>query len=431
MKKLLVCLLLLMVFTIPATTGTTAAQNDVTISLWTHDGLYVEFFTARAEEWKQNYPDINFTFDFQLVPDAWTVVLANIAAGEAIPDLVGIGEHMFPRFMEGGVIEQTFVDLTDRIGAEREQFIEGRWTPYLYNGRIYGVESALSASAFYYQPAIFEAYDLEVPTTWDEYMAAGEVLAEHDIAISILTDDASGSFQLYFLQRGGQVFDEAGNFVFDEEPNRQIALDVLNFLREGLDKNIFFMSMGGDFWGPAPITAFREGRTAGIIMPDWYSEFVLKPQAEDMAGQWRIAPMPVWDDGQGYKTSVWGGTGFAIAQSSPNVDLVWDFLHYAYMTEENQVKRFTEISYYPTMLTAFDNPAIVDQPDSFYGGQKIGQVFAGVVDSVPVWYQSQFRAAYQDAIPPELNRFYNGEISAETFVDNVIAVVEDDIAFGS
>ena len=46
-------------------------------------------------------------------------------------------------------------------------------------------------------------------------------------------------------------------------------------------------------------------------MPDWHSDHNLKPQSQDMAGQWRIAPMPTWDDGNSHKTTVFEDrTGF-------------------------------------------------------------------------------------------------------------------------
>jgi ABC-type glycerol-3-phosphate transport system substrate-binding protein len=428
-KVLLPVLLVVLLLAVSLVAPVTAQQTDVTLTLWTHDGLYVEFFGARAEEWKANYPDINFTFDFQVVPGIFDVVLANIAAGEEIPDLFGLEQGVFPRFMEGGIIAEKFLDLTDLIGTERELFIEGRWTPYTYEGRIYGVESGFAAMAYYYQPEIFEANGVEVPTTWNEFITAGEALAANGINIGILTDDANGAFMQFFLQRGGQVFDEVGNFILPEEPNRTIALESLNFMKQAIDSGVYFLSLAGDFWGPSPITAFREGRVAGVIMPDWYSDYILKPQAEDMAGKWRIAPMPVWDDGAGYKTSVWGGTGFVISKDSPNAELAWDLLHYSYMTKENQLKRFEEINYFPHMIEAFEDPRIIDRPDDYYGGQEIGEIFAALADSVPIWYQSQFRAAFQDAMTAELVRFYNNEITAEELVDNVIGVVEDEIAF--
>ena len=416
-------------FAVTGTAGVAQDARDVTLTLWTHDGLYVKFFTARAEEWKENYPDINFTFDFQVVPQVFDVVLTNLAAGEEIPDLLGIEQGTFPRFMQGGIIESKFLDITDLLGEDYDSIVKGRWTPYTYQGGVYGVDSSLSAVVYYYQPAIFEERGLSVPTTWSEFLETGAVLAEDGIALGSLQDHG-GLFMMYLLQRGGQVFNENSEFVLGEESNRQAALDVLNLFRAGLDNGSIHAYVSGEFWGPSPITAYREGRLAGAIMPDWYSDYILKPQAEDMAGQWRIARMPIWDEGMSHKTSVWGGTGFAVSRESENAELAWELLQYTYVTEESQLKRFEEISYYPTMPSAFMNQRVIGLEDPYYNNQKPGEVYAEIVDDVPIWYQSVYRAAFEEQMANEMVAFFAGEISAEEVLDNVILFVEDEIAFG-
>ena len=408
----------------------TAAQDasEVTLTMWTHDDSLVKFFNARAEEWKERYPDINFTFDFEVVPSVFDVVLTNLAAGEGIPDLLGIEQGVFPRFMQGGIIESKFLDLTDLLADDYDLIVEGRHTPYTYQGRVYGVDSALCGVVYYYQPAIFEERGLSVPTTWDEFMDTGAILAEEGIALSYLIDHG-GMFMMYLLQRNGEIFNEHGEFVLPEEENRGIAIEVLNLMREGIESGAITVIAGSEAWGPTPITAYREGRIAGTIMPDWYSDYILKPQAEDMAGQWRIAPMPAWDDGRGHKTTVWGGTGFAVSRESENAKYAWELLQYTYVTLENQIKRYEEIAYYPTMPAAFHDERIVGLSDAYYDGQKTGEVFAEIVDDVPIWYQSVFRAAFEQQMSAELVAFYEGAISAEETIDNVIAYVEDEIAF--
>src|SRR2546430_8477669 len=45
-----------------------ARATNVTISMWTHDILYVKFFTARAREWEKQYPQYYFTYNFVQIP---------------------------------------------------------------------------------------------------------------------------------------------------------------------------------------------------------------------------------------------------------------------------------------------------------------------------------------------------------------------------
>lgn len=407
------------------------AQEDVTLTMWTHDGLYVEFFTARAEEYfAENYPDINFTFDFQVVADVETVVLANLAAGEPLPDMIGIEQGHMPLYMRDGVIADAFVDLRDLIGNSYDSVAEGRWTIYEYDGGIYGVDSGISTAAYYYQPAIYDMIGIDVPTTWEEFVAAGPAAEANGTSLGIVMSSGD-SFQMYLLQRGATIFDSAGNFVLGEEENRALALDVLNLWGEGIENGAFTPVLDAEFWNPPTIELYNSGAVAGIVMPDWYGDYILKPQAEDMEGEWALAQMPEWGDGVGVGTTVWGGTGMSITQDSENKQYAWELIEYGYLTYEGQVTRYEEIGYYPTMIEAFQDDRVTGFEDPFYNGQRIGEIWATTATEVPIWYQSPYRAAFRDAVGELMPLFFDGSMSAEEFIDEVIFIVEDEIAFDS
>lgn len=427
-KKLL---LIIVSFTmLVAFAFTTQAQEEVELSVWTHDQLYIDYFESRIAEWEEVHPDITFTYDFQVLSNAPEAALTALAAGEPIPDLLGIEQGTFPNFMRDGIIDTYFVNLTDLIGDRASDYAEGRWALYTYEGGIYAVESSLTGSVYYYQPAIFEELGIEVPTTWEEALTLYPDTIPSDIALSVATNDANW-FQMMYNQRGGEVFDMNGEFVFSNEENRALAIEVSSFIKEGVDSGLFLYVITDEMWAGVTIpTAYREGRLAGHVMPDWWSTCCLQPGVEDMAGQWRITTPFVWQDG-GYETLVWGGTGFAVSKDSPDSDIAWQFLEFMYLGEESQVTRFETINMYPTMFDAMENERVAGLVDPFYGDQVIGEVFAEVGDSVPVWYQSEFRTAWATAVGDNLPLLLEGVISAEEFVDEVIRVTEEEIEFGS
>lgn len=404
------------------------AQRLVTISMWTHDQLYVDFFNLRGEVWKQNHPDQQVTFAFQQVPEVFTKVLANMAAQIEVPDLLGIEQGAFPQFMKDGVVAEKFVDLTPLIGDERSKFVEGSWTKFTDQGKIYGVDSGLCATVLYHQPEQYEQVGQQVPATWEEAATAGEALAANDSALIAFQAEANDSFTLLYWQRGGTYFDQNSDFVFDTPENRALAVEVLNYIRAGVDKGYIKPFSNADFWSPAIYAAYQDGSVNGIIMPDWYSDAQLKASAPDMTGRWRIAPMPRWQAG-GLATSTWGGTGFAIYKGSANVDLTWDLLHYTYMTKESQLKRYEELRYFPTMIEALEDPSMAGVTDDYYGGQQVGQIFADIAPDVPRWYQSPIRRPLVDALNAELNGFYSGNSSAEQTLDAVYANVRQAMRF--
>jgi multiple sugar transport system substrate-binding protein/arabinosaccharide transport system substrate-binding protein len=120
-----------------------------------------------------------------------------------------------------------------------------------------------------------------------------------------------------------------------------------------------------------------------------------------------------------------------VNKNSPNADLVWELIEYGYLTYENQVKRFEEIGYFPTMIEAAGDPRVTGLEAEFYGGQKIGEIWAATVTEVPIWYQSPYRQVWMTAVDDNMPLFFDGSMDAEALVDIVVTTVEDEIAFDS
>jgi ABC-type glycerol-3-phosphate transport system substrate-binding protein len=408
----------------------TYAQEEVTLSAWTHDQLYIDYFNSRLEEWEALHPEITFTYDFQVLDAAWDRAIEALAAGEELPDLLGIEQGGFPNYMKDGVIADYFVDLTPLIDATRDEYAEGRLAIYSYEGGVYALESQLAAAVYYYQPAIFEELGIEVPTTWEEMLqVGGEVATPAGVALNVATNDANW-FQMMFNMRGGAVFDATGQFVFGDETNRPLAIEVATYIQEAVTSGTFLVVLGDEHWAGVTIpTAYREGRLAGHMMPDWWSSCCLQPNVEEMAGQWRVAPPPVWEGG-GYETTVWGGTGWAVSSQSPDAEIATEFIGFMYLGVESQVLKFEAINNFPWMITAMQDPRVTELTDPFYGDQSIGSVYAELVDSVPVWYQSPFRSNWGQATSDNLPLLFDGSMSPEDFVDEIISLTQDAIDFG-
>ena len=396
-------------------------KEKVNIDLWTHDALYAQFFQARAPEWAETHPDYEFTFDIQQVPDAQNKILAAFAAGEPVPDLFGIITGVnFSTFMKDNLIGQKFVDLTSRVGDERSKFVENTWSKYTANGKIYGIESALCTTAFYYQPTVLEAVGAkEFPTGWDDFMKLGIEAAKKDVYLSAVDVEGNGTFNILFMQRGGMFFDANNKFVLGDSPNKEMAIEVLQYLKDGIDNKVWWPASNADYWGPPLFAAHAEGKVMGLPAADWWSDFMLKAMAEDQSGNWRVALMPKWSGG-GYSSGVFGGTGFAITKESQHPDLVWDFLHYAYMNKENQLKRFEEITYLPTMIDALNDSRFTEKTDPYYGDQVVGKVWSESAQDMPLTFSSPVYADMNNEFNVQCANVYAGKTTPEEAVDAVI-----------
>lgn len=401
-------------------------KQKITLTMWTHDNLYVQFFSNRAKdkEWLDKWPQYEITTNFQQLPDVFTKMLASLSAGTDVPDLFGLEQGQFGNFTKNNLINDKFIDITNYIAAERSKFVENTWIKYTYQGKTYGVESALCTCGFYYQPKVLEKLGVsELPKTWEEFMDLGLKAAGQGVYLSALDSEGGAIFDMLFMQRGGLYFDKDSNFVFGEKPNRDIAIEVLTYLKNGLDNKVFWPGNATDFWGAGIMAAHKEGKVLGLPAADWWSDSLLKTNALDQSGNWRIGLMPKWKGG-GHVSSVWGGTGFVVSKSSKYADVAWDLVHYGYMTKENQLKRYEEIKYLPHMYDALNDPRFTDAKDAYYGDQQVGKTWAEAAKDMPLYYQSPVRGDLNTELGKQITNFYAGKTPADAVMDAVVSVTK-------
>ena len=148
--------------------------KDITLSMWTHNQLYVDYFNTYLEEVQAAFPDDNITFDFQVTPDMATNSLTAIASGSEHTDLLGIEISGFGLFMADDIISDNFVPLNDMYG-DMSQWNPGKVAAWTHtDGNIYGIESEGCYMVYYYNPSILESYGRTVPSTWEEFMETGK-----------------------------------------------------------------------------------------------------------------------------------------------------------------------------------------------------------------------------------------------------------------
>jgi len=413
----------------------THAQDvkEVTLTAWTADQNYITYFEQRLPDFQALHPELKITFEPTVDSSAPANALNAIAANPDkpdLPDMLGMERSQFGNYMKNGIIAQYFLDLSDLVADDIDNYAAGRLAIYSYEGKLYGLESQLAASLLYYQPAVFEAAGVEVPTTWEQVLNdVGPKLAANGSAFTFATNDGDW-FLMFFDQRGGFVFDADGNFVMGDDTNRPMAIEVATALQQGIQNGTFMVVLGGDVWSGATIpTAYTDGSLAGSVMPDWWATCCLEPGVPDMAGQWKVALPPVWEGG-GHSTLTWGGTGWMVSSASPNAALAKEFLAFAYLGLESQILKFESINNFPWYIPAFSDPRVSGLVDPFFSDQHLGEFYGQVAADVPVWYPSPFMPDAKQALADNLPGLYDGSLTPEEFVNNSIDTIQEAIDFG-
>jgi ABC-type glycerol-3-phosphate transport system substrate-binding protein len=178
----------------------------------------------------------------------------------------------------------------------------------------------------------------------------------------------------------------------------------------------------------AHYAAFADGTQIAYIGADWYAGF-FKDNVPDLAGKWKAAPLPAWEAG-GTRTSCWGGTGLTIVESGDNTEAALDFLEFAMLSVEGNVRRFELTNLFPPFIPAMDNERLHSE-DPYFTGQDLGALFAELGPEVPPQYQSPFRSQLQDLFRAAQIDILEGNRSAEDAFNEIANTIRDEMEFES
>ena len=122
-------------------------------------------------------------------------------------------------------------------------------------GEQFGVPFDLDGGIFYYNAALYEAYGLEPPATWDDLLHAGEVLAKEEELPVMVTDSLTDLADLLLRLKGVSLTDGTrANF------NSNAGHETFSFLMELLNEDYLLLADKGTCRD-----RFLEERCAGYI----------------------------------------------------------------------------------------------------------------------------------------------------------------------
>lgn len=295
MKKLLsvlICICLLL--------GTVSIAMAEPVELTYNDWSVVD------ESWKDCYTALFDKFralhgseiDLQSGGNAYEDTLNNLliqAAGQNPPDIAKIKTEWLPQFLAMGVL----TDLTPYVeGALKEDFYPGSLDTYLYNGGLYAIPYFSQSYAIFYNKDLLEKAGIaELPTTFDELLAAAykvSALGTDDNGNKIYglglpgsgTTNAEGYNMFPWLwANGGGYKDEAGNIVMNSEANLKAFTQIQKLYVDGISplgltfnemRNLFGTGNLGFYWDLMSQTAsFTKSSVLGQDYLEHIGAFVI------------------------------------------------------------------------------------------------------------------------------------------------------------
>jgi len=363
-----------------ANTSSDGGGAETEISMWTFVEMHAKFFEDAAARWNEANPDRRIKLKAEVLPydDMHNKLLVALQSGVGAPDISDIEIGKFPNYLKG---EPQLFDLTDLVEEDRSNFVEARLAIYSKDGKLYGLPTHVGATVMYYNTEILSQAGVNPDDikTWADFVEAGHKVKDATGKVMITIDTAEANpFLPMVAQRKSDFVDKEGNVTMDSQTN----LEILEFLHRLIyEEKIAIVTPGRGAHAEEYYGFMNNGGSASILMPMWYMGRFLE-YMPDLKGKIAIRPMPAWDEG-GFRSAAIGGTGTVVTKQARNPELAREFLKFAKVSKDAQIKLWTELGFDPPRWDVWDAEELkAENKYTEYFGNNIFEVLQSVKDEI-------------------------------------------------
>ena len=390
-------------------TAALADEDKTEITVWSWDAT-VE---AAIPAFEEANPDVTVKFEnVGSASEQYRAIDNALQAGTGFPDVAQFEYFAVPYF----AVAQKLADLSELgAGDYAADYVEAAWNDVHFNDTLYALPLDYGPVVMFYNQDTFEKAGVtEAPKTWDEYYeAAKKVRALGD---DYYISNASGDIFLILSmiwQAGGTPFSADGANVkidFSDETTQ----NVLAFWQKMIDEDLITNDITN--WSDDWNRALNDGTLATQVIGGWMTAN-LPPRAPDAAGNFRVAAMPQWNEGENYSAEN-GGSTLAILEASEKKEAAFKFVEY--ITHGDGVQPRVDSNATVPNLSILENEEYLAATDDYYGGQQVNQVIADAAANVRTGWQfppffEWMRNDWTDEATPF---FTSGEGDLKTVFDN-------------
>jgi multiple sugar transport system substrate-binding protein len=329
-----------------------------------------------VDVWNAKNPDIQVTV--QTGPNGNSGTYQNffnqLKAGNA-PDLGQVEYDALPSFrVQDGL---TNLGGCDIVAQAQNQFVDWTWNQVSFGeqGSAYGVPQDAGPMAMFYRKDLFEANNIAVPTTWQEYAdAAAKVKAAGGFITNFSQSDIN-QFAGLAWQAGARWFTNDGN-AWTVSLTDPATTKVADYWQDLINRKLVSSVPP---WTPEWNNAYNSGKAWTWVSAVWGANSIATG-APKTAGKWAVAPMPQWDAGQKVAGN-WGGSSTVVFKGSEHPYEAAKFALWLNTSDEALTLLNEKANLYPATTAGTQLPALKTGVD-FYGGQQIYSVFAEASDQV-------------------------------------------------
>lgn len=228
--------------------------------------------------------------------------------------------------MRGGLYDLTQFKDFDEVCT---RFMPTATVPYTYKDGVYALPDTQTFSVMFYRQDILDELGVEVPETWDDFIAASAVIMRNNMQVGLpytqITDMNQvnlglGALNIYptlLMQRGVSLYDSELSSV---DMTSEEAVNTFTMWTDFYNKYSFPKTY--DFYN-----RFRTG-VMPLAIQSCTQYNTISAAASEIRGLWGISVIPgtMDKDGKINHSQAGAGSGCAILKGSDNIDGAWEFL---------------------------------------------------------------------------------------------------------
>ncbi|MFC3996491.1 ABC transporter substrate-binding protein [Nocardiopsis sediminis] len=354
-----------------------ALQEETTLTFWS----WAPEIDQAVEVFEEEYPAITVeVVDSGQSAEQYTNLQNTIRAGSGGPDVAQIEYFALPQF----ALTESVVELGAYGFADyEEEFTASAWEQVQVGEGTFGVPQDTGPLALFYNHDLLEEAGIDPPGTWAEFADAAERFQEEnpDSYFTAIDPGDAGMVDSLLWQAGSRPFamDGAETVSLDlgDEGAQRFSDTWTALLEDGLVEPT---PMWTEEWWRGMAT----GRYATWIAGAWAPGAMATTMPEDAAGDWRVAPLPAWEEGDPV-TAENGGSSTAVMAQSENRLAAIGFAQWL-NTDPEAVRVLNETGLFPATADLLGDPEYLEAEHEFFGGQRINEVLVESSENVaPGW----------------------------------------------
>lgn len=375
------------------------------------------------EEFKRKHPNVVISEE-SLQDPTYKTKIKTLAAGNDLPDVFELLGSDAQMFVDNGLVKP-LDEVMEQDPEFKNVFIPSTLDDFTVNGQLVGIPmQMISSSLIYYNEAIFKEVGIDqFPETWDEFLAAIEILRENGYTpislgnkgnwlaqssiLSALADRFTGTEWFYSLKNN-----EGAKFT--DEP----FVAALRAMQQLSEVGAFNTDLNSIDNGQQR-TAYYNGEAAMFIEGSWAISSVTTDAPQEILENTRLAVFPAVDGGAGNPKATSGGAAWAFAI---NANLEGEKLEAAIAL----VKQLTGVEY---AKRAIENNADSASIPENYDSSKVSPLFMeytellNELEITPI-YDAHLSPAVIDAINRGLQNLLIGMVTPEQLAQDFQNVLD-------